>query len=221
LDWFSTHPLPGHPFNFSAGARWYSEALLPTAFQPRHQGDALGESRTHADGVIGHIEVGATNKAGVALLDNATQLIVLEAKLLSRLSAGVKGALTFDQAARNVACIAEMLFRARRLPSEMTDLGFYVVAPEAQINHAGIAKPLSRESIVAAVAQRVAAYGGAKDQWHQEWFHSLMLTIKIDFISWEAVIATIRSTDPDAAKQLDEFYKLSIKFNRKWASPSK
>jgi hypothetical protein len=54
LDWFSTHRVDKHPLSFSEGARWFSEALLLSAFLPRSREDPLGESRTHADGVIGH-----------------------------------------------------------------------------------------------------------------------------------------------------------------------
>jgi hypothetical protein len=44
LDWFSRHDVQGHPLSFGAGARWFSEALLPSAFLARHRGDRLAES---------------------------------------------------------------------------------------------------------------------------------------------------------------------------------
>jgi hypothetical protein len=44
LDWFSRHDVQGHPLSFRAWARWFSEALLPSAFLARHRGDRLAES---------------------------------------------------------------------------------------------------------------------------------------------------------------------------------
>ncbi len=51
-------------------ATWISEALLPSSFLPRFRSDLLAESRTHADGIIGHIAIGKHGKADVELLAN-------------------------------------------------------------------------------------------------------------------------------------------------------
>jgi hypothetical protein len=56
--------------------------------------------------------------------------------MFSVLSSGVTRATYFDQAARNVACIAEVLFRAKREPAKMGVLGFFVLAPDEQISGA-------------------------------------------------------------------------------------
>jgi hypothetical protein len=108
LDWFSEHALGGHLLSFAAGAQWYSEALLPSQFLARQRGDHLAEGWTHADGVVGHIKVGSTALANTSLADDASQFLVTEAKLFSPLSPRVTNAAYFDQAARNVACIAEV-----------------------------------------------------------------------------------------------------------------
>jgi hypothetical protein len=114
LDWFSRHDVQGHPLSFGAGARWFSEALLPSAFLARHRGDRLAESWTHADGVVGHFLIGEGGKALLRLAPEAGQLLVLEAKLFRGLSPGVTKARYYDQAARTVACMAEVLRRAER-----------------------------------------------------------------------------------------------------------
>ena len=54
IDWFAGHGGDRYPLSPLPGARWFSEAWLPSAFLPRYRGDRLAESRTHADGVIGH-----------------------------------------------------------------------------------------------------------------------------------------------------------------------
>jgi hypothetical protein len=133
LDWFAAYELPDHWLDFARHARWYSEAYLPSAFAARRRRDPLAEASTHADAVIGHFEIGARAKGDLSLRPDATQLVVLEAKLFSRLSVGVKNVATFDQAARSVACIAETLRRARRHPASLKRLGFYVLAPHTEL----------------------------------------------------------------------------------------
>lgn len=213
LDWFSSHPVPAHSLAFSENARWFSEALLPSPFLPRHKGDHLAEAWTHADGVVGHFRIGGKRKADVSLLPDATQFVVLEAKLMSGLSASVKHALNFDQAARNVACIAEVLHRAHRHASEMKHLGFYVLAPHEQIQQSVFGKQVSWEAISDKVAHRVHAYGGAKDEWHRAWFQSVWPSIKIGLITWEDIITTVREWDVTAAAELEEFYRRALVFN--------
>ena len=116
LDWFSRNKIPNHPLNFQEDARWFSEALLPSAFLSRFRGDPLAENWTHADGVVGHFSIGDQGKADLSLRHDATQLLVLEAKMFSELSSGVTNAGYFNQAARNVACIAEVFHRVNMFP---------------------------------------------------------------------------------------------------------
>lgn len=56
LDWLDRHRDLEHPLALHEGARWYSEALLPSRFLRDEHGDPLAESHTHADGLIGHFE---------------------------------------------------------------------------------------------------------------------------------------------------------------------
>src|SRR4051812_23173911 len=86
LDWFSRQPPSSHPLGFHPGARWYTEALLPSQFRARKRGDDLAEARTHADGVIGHFSIGDSGKGDLMLLPDAQQFVVVEAKLFSGLS---------------------------------------------------------------------------------------------------------------------------------------
>ena len=111
LDWFSRHSVQDHPLTFAAGSRWFSEALLPSPFPARYRGDKLAENWTHADGVVGHFQIGKKGRTDLKLLPGATQFIVLEAKIFSSLSPGVTHASYYDQAARTVACMAEVLRR--------------------------------------------------------------------------------------------------------------
>ena len=213
LDWFSTNSIPNHPFTMSKGDHWYSEALLPSAFLARHKGDKLAESRTHADGAIGHIQIGQEGRADLGLLPNAEHFIVIEAKMFSSLSSGVTNARYYDQAARNVACIAETLRRGDRRPEEFRRLGFYLVAPRTQLDK-GDFKEVSRGSIQEKVARRVSAYAGEKDQWHSDWFLPTIEVMEIGKISWEETMRTVRVIDKVFAHSMKEFYGKCLEFNR-------
>ena len=50
-------------------------------------------------------------------------------KMFSKLSSGTKNAPGYDQAARTVACVAEILRCAGIIPQQMVRLGFFVAAP--------------------------------------------------------------------------------------------
>ena len=214
LDWFSAHRVSNHPLSFYDGSRWFSEALLPSAFLARRKGDPLAESWTHADGVVGHFSIGKKGKAGLSLLQDATHFVVLEAKMFSRLSSGVKNASFFDQAARTVACTAEVFGRAKRSPLATSHLGFYVMAPQSQIKRGVFAQAMDRDSIAEKVERRVKQYAGARDEWYLECFQPTFEQIEIGVVSWEGLIATVREHGSVAANSLDEFYRRCIQFNR-------
>ena len=207
LDWYSQSSIIDHPLSFSPKSTWFSEARLYSAFLPRFQGDPLAEAHTNADGAIGEFQVGVSGKADLVLNENATHFVVLEAKLFSLLSKGVTHASFFDQAARNVACIAEVLDRASVNPREMDYVGFYVLAPMIQIEQGLFSEQLSKESIQSKVKQRFEAYEGERDEWFEGAFQPLMEVIEIGEISWESVIEDIREADPKFGADLGEFYE--------------
>ncbi|MCP3887953.1 MAG: hypothetical protein GY702_03640, partial [Desulfobulbaceae bacterium] len=86
----------------------------------------------------------------------------------------------YNQAARYVACIAELLCRVNRNPDHFEHLGFYVVAPEIQIANGAFHSQVERSNIRNVVKRRVSEYGGEKDQWFDQWFLPTMEKIKID-----------------------------------------
>jgi len=186
---------------------------LPSRFLPRDRGDPLAESHTHADGVVGQIAVGQAGLTDLQLAPQATQLVVLEAKLGSKLSAGTKNAPGYDQAARTVACMAEVLRRADRPATEFSALGFYVLAPQAQIAAGVFAAAMRRESIGRKVERRVQAYEGLHDAWFDEWFRPLLETIEIEVLSWEWVLADVTEQSRAAGDSLAAFYERCLRFS--------
>lgn len=214
IDWFATRPTTGHCLSFPEGGKWYSEALLPSPFLPRKQGDKFSESWTHADGVIGHFVIGRDRVGDLSLLPHTTHLVVLEAKMFSILSTGVTHAKYYNQAARNVACIAEILKRGKRKPSELNFLGFYVIAPQSQIEEGIFANLMTRDSIRKTVERRVNEYDESKEEWFHDWFLPILENINLRTISWEQIISEILELDSLSGKELKNFYKLCLKFNR-------
>ena len=214
LDWYSAHKLAGQLLMFQTSATWFSEALLPSPFRARHRGDIRAEARTHADGVVGHFSVGSIAKADARLLPDATQFMVTEAKIYSPLSGGTRNAPSFDQAARNVACIAEILGQAHREPSQMTSLAFFVIAPEAQIKAGLFAQKLDKAAIGTAVQDRARSFGPELDSWLVKWFRPTLETIRIEALSWESLIGDIASKDQAAFQAMQVFYERCLLYNR-------
>lgn len=214
LDALSRLPTIRHPLGFQTGATWFSEALLPTAFRPRTQADKLSESYTHADGAVGHINVTKSGNAYLTVAKDATQFVVTEAKMFSALSSGVKNAPFFNQAARNVACMAEVLHRAGISPDQFTSIGFYVIAPKIAIE-AGVFSPLmTREHVEKTVAERIVGYEGALESWMETAFRPLLARIDLNCISWEELVQAVEAGGDENAADLGAFYKNCLKYNQ-------
>lgn len=215
LDWLSLNPGIDHDLSFSPGDKWYSEALLPSAFLPREQGDKLAESWTHADGVIGNFVIGAHREGDLSLAPEAQRILITEAKMFSKLSSGVKNASYFNQAARNVACIAEVICRAQIPPSSFETIGFFVIAPESQINDGVFSEHMASERIRSIVSRRVSEYQEPeKDKWLANWFIPTLDKIRIREISWEELVGLINQSDSAFGAQMDAFYGKCLEFNQ-------
>ena len=147
------------------------------------------------------------------LLPDATQLVVTEAKLNSPLSGGTRNAPTYDQAARNVACIAELLSRADCRPADMHSLAFLVLAPQEHIKDGDIPEKLDKHSIERAVRTRAQAFSPDLDAWLEGWFIPALQAMTITPISWEQLLQDIASHDPLTAEPMTAFYEKCLKYN--------
>jgi hypothetical protein len=214
VDWFERNGGDRYPMSPALGARWFSEAWLPSAFLPRYRGDQLGESRTHADAAIGHFRIGDPGSSGLTLAPDARQFVLLEAKLFNRLSSGIKNAPFFDQAARSVACMAEVLRRSGREPAGIDDLAFLILAPQARIDDGVFARDTAIESIRAKGGRRVEQYDGERDAWLADWFEPTLDRVDVRCLAWEEVIETIAFHDPITGQFIDSFYGKCLHFNR-------
>lgn len=214
LDWFSQNPSLDHPLSFSPDDKWFSEALLPTAFIARHRGDPQAEPWTHADGVVGNFILGASNNGDLSLENDASKIVVIEAKMFSRLSPGVKNADYFNQAARSVACIGEIIFRSKISPLNFDNISFFVLAPRSQIEDHVYSEFISKESLRDTVHRRVLEFKEkSKMDWFNEWFLPALELLNVNEMSWEDIVDFIISNDFAFGKELNEFYIQCIYFN--------
>jgi PIN domain nuclease of toxin-antitoxin system len=70
-------------------------------------------------------------EAGAEIWEFESRPGVIEAKMFSNLSRGTKNALEYDQAARNVACMAHTIAKSGIQVDDLKSVGFFVIAPAA------------------------------------------------------------------------------------------
>lgn len=214
------------PIQFEAGAKWYSEALLASPFAAQQKADVLAEGFTNADGVVGQFAFRPMTQTGLELASDATQFIVIEAKMFSNLSSGTKNAPGYNQAARNVACMAQEIARAGRTPESFSSVGFFVMAPIPTKRRAGFSNLeafLDPAQIRAAISKRIKAYEEASRgeaaslrAWEAQYFLPLVQCLidrgSLKVVTWEACIDAVASVDSDAGEELSRFYERCLSF---------
>lgn len=225
LNEYSKHENSSELLKFFKGATWFSEAMLPTKFKARLKEkigdkDRLAESRTNADGVIGHIKVGTKGKADLELTNSASQFVVIEAKMNSKLSKNTSNVSGYDQAARTVACMAETIQRNKKVSlKDIKSLAYIVLAPagkfEEDPNDRGNSDfwtLVNRESIKKKVKSRVEIYKGYGDyeNWYYQCFEPTLEKTTLEVMSWETVIENLSGGPKD---EVERFYKRCLTFN--------
>jgi hypothetical protein len=210
------------PCPFLPDSRWFTEGLLYSPFKARRRGDRLAEGCTHADGLLGHWDLYPGTRAGVILKAGATQFVVVEAKMFSRLSRGTTRAPAYNHAARSVGCMAWALKRARRPVNDYASLGFYVLAPKRQISERNaFADEMAKEAVLKGIEERVALYDHESDRecvaelrpWVTEWAKPLIEKMNLACESWESVIAKIAGADAEYGSRIREFYRRCLIHN--------
>ena len=218
LNWFSNNQVVENDLSFFVNSRWFSEALLSSKFLPLWRGDNLSESWTHADGVIGHFEIGNNGNGDLKITDNAKQLIVCEAKMFSKYSSGTKNAPKYNQVARNVACMCNICTTQKNDINEIK-IGFFGLIPEIQLkNERTFNIYIAKQNIGETVLNRINQYKERSDfkekiDWYNDKFVPFLEHINIQNISWESVIDYIQNKDSVYGLGLNEFYQKCIIYN--------
>lgn len=109
--------------DFSLIKNWTSEGLLSSPFV---KANIYREGYTHADIVLGDFIVNYEDGGLINVLPEAKYFGVIEAKMKSPLSKGTSNALDYNQASRNVTCIAN------NTNLDCTTF-FYVVRPKPKL----------------------------------------------------------------------------------------
>jgi len=90
-------------FGKLANKKWSSEALIASPFVATKKNR---EGYTHADIILGDFDVNYNERGEVVLTDMPEILGIIEAKMGSNLSKGTTNATDYNQASRNVCCLA-------------------------------------------------------------------------------------------------------------------
>lgn len=196
--------------------RFFSEGKMETKFTKGKSGSGQNEGRIKADGIFGHINIQDKTDIGIKLKDDATQFVVVEAKMNSKLSKGKKGREYYDQASQIIACIARHMEITGRSPKSFRKLGFVILAPESNINKGYFDNKLNRERLKDTIKRRCVEY---KDDnavlldWFNKWVEPLMDVIRLELISWESAISNVSILDPNKYPILQQFYNLCKNYN--------
>lgn len=209
LDWCSRHP-ENNCVHFLPKSNWYSEGRLTSAFLRNPEGRKIAEGYTHADGVVGHFSTDHSKRAAIVLDSDAKQFVVVEGKMFSKLSSGTTNAPGYDQAARNVACMAELLRCAEISPFDLASLEFVLVAPQGQIESGQFEDLVTHDSIKTKVLARVQAFQGDRDDWFEKAFLPTLERIEIRSISWENCLEIVSTVDPVSHADLFDFYSTCL-----------
>lgn len=196
---------------------WFSEALLPSPFFARTRGDNLSESRTHADGVVGKFEIGKKDIGGLILKNSCDFFYVTEAKMYSKLSTGTKNAHNYNQAARNIACIAKLIYDNKTIQIDnFKKLAFYILLPEEQIKREPTFISFTdKDNIKTTIKNRISHYpkDDVKKKDIFDWINSnldkFIDKLDVKLITWEELVE--KSNDPN----IHDFYKKCTCFNKK------
>ncbi len=183
---------------------WTSEALISSPFV---KDDKYREGYTHADMALGDFSVDFNTRGQIKILKNAKIFGIMEAKMGSNLSKGTKYFKNYNQASRNLACIAYNTMGTN------CEIFFYVVAPENKIKQHEINKQIDLQTMIDQISLRFKDYS---DEFKKD--HKMDLIIfkasqcKVQAISYEEWI--LKVMDEESRKFLTEFYNKAKHWNR-------
>lgn len=193
--------------DFSKVRNWYSEGLISTPFLPTERSDKLGEGYTHADMVIGDFEVKPSERGDITIKGDNGLFGVIEAKMRSKLSAGTKNAPGYNQASRNLACIAYITRDTEH------NIFFSVAAPDVKIKEHSIKEQVSLPKMLKRIEARFNQYDKDSSVYqHIDKVLKRAKTCKCSVISYESWLDAL--THHSAHSSLVEFKDRCYKFNK-------
>lgn len=190
--------------DFRSISYWTSEALISSPFVNARK---YREGYTHADMALGDFSVAFNERGEIKISKTAKVFGIIEAKMGSNLSQGTTHFKEYNQASRNLACIAHNTYDID------CEIFFYVVAPEKKISEHEIKKQIDLQTMI---DQIIIRFKGYSDEFKKDCQMDLIISkankCKVASISYEDWIEKI--IDASSRKSLFEFYEKAKKWNR-------
>jgi hypothetical protein len=210
--------LKEHPLYIQDNSKYFSESLLYTPFLARSRKDSLAESFTHADSAIGEFNIGNDKNKGSLIL-TGNKLKIFEAKINSGFSKDVTNAKFYNQSARYVACITEIIDRANKISQlDSLSIGFYLILPKEQYEKKKTFKEfLDKINIYETVQKRVEQYHNEDDYeqrllWLTTTFKNVLDKITIKPIFYENVISELEGYQ--FHNEINDYYEKCKDYNK-------
>lgn len=200
-----TEKLIFHEIDFGKISNWTSEALISSPFL--HANHAW-ESHTHADISLGDFDVDYSKRGEIEIRETAKLFGIIEAKMGSNLSQATTYAKHYNQASRNLACIASNSFT-----KPACNIFFWVTAPAAILKKHKIEMQIDLNHMIDQIQNRFDLYS-LNDTTRRNMNEILekASTCKVGAVSYEDWISIINDTN--AKNFLQEFYNKAKKWNR-------
>ena len=206
---------------------WISEGGLKPIF------DGGMEKTTWTDAILGSVKLDK-EKRSVEVCDKASQggVIVVEAKMASKLSSGVTHSKSYNQIVRNIACLSRLVLESRHVlgPNLEETSRVVVLAPKSKIDKwkdkagrlikqwkedADEMASKIKEIIIADKRYKSGLWKRPNDTEFPGNFNKIVQTIsqKSCVISWESILSFIKchSCMHDDFARLAEYYETTKK----------
>ena len=215
LDWFARHGGDRYPLSPRPGARWFSQAWLPSAFLSRYRGDRLAEARTHADGVLGHFAIGDPGTAALSLVarcpsarrrrGQAVRPAVGRGpqRTLLRPGGAERRVHGRDPPSRRQA--TPRRWRSSRSSSSRR-------RPGSTTGSSSGTWPRTPSAARSAAASRTTPASATTGSAH--WFEPTWKRLEVRSLSWEDLIDAIAFHSQEDGHVIDSFYGQCLRFNR-------
>jgi hypothetical protein len=191
--------------DFATVSNWTSEVLISSPFVDTEK---YREGYTHADIALGDIDVDYTKRGEIEIRSDAKLFGIIEAKMGSNLSQGTTHVPGYNQASRNLACIAKNTYL-----KPDCQIFFYVVAPDIVIEKHKINAQIELNIVIPQIKRRFDLYPiNDKVRKHMDLIISRASTCNIKSISYENWMSIIK--DQNARNYLQNFYTKAKKWNR-------
>jgi hypothetical protein len=187
-------------FGNLAKKEWSSEALISSPFIGIEKNP---EGYTHADIILGDFEIDYSNRGDIKVKSDAQILGIIEAKMRSNLSKSTSNAKEYNQASRNICCLA---YNAAEYATCKTF--FIVAAPKVTIEKYKFSEQMDK--VPEQIEQRFRHSGKEKD-------YSTKLKDKVNTCERSVICYEdwIEFFEGDSIKRkLEDFYKKCKECNR-------